>query len=256
MAAESFERSVALILAIEGGYADHPRDPGGATNRGVTRSTLAAWRGRSVSKADVRALSAAEAATIYRARYWDAVRADELPAGLDLALFDLAVHSGPGRAARLLSRALDRPETGRVTAEILAAGRARPAEHLTRLMRERRRFLGSLATWAVFGRGWSRRLVRVEDACLALAGAPAGPLPAPSSQRTHIMTETKSIFLSKTLWANVIGLAAILAGTFGLDTSSIDAQGVAEALTQAVAGVAFIASTLFRVMARKTLSAA
>jgi len=256
MVAKNFEQSLALILAVEGGYADHPRDPGGATNHGITRGTLAAWRGRPVSKADVRALGSIETGEIYRARYWDAVRADELPAGLDLALFDLAVHSGPGRAARLLCRALDMPETGRVTTGVIEAARAGPAEPLARLMQERRRFLGSLSTWAVFGRGWSRRLARVEQAALALAGALASQWPAPSSERTHIMTQTKSILLSKTLWANVIGLAAVLAGVFGFDTSSIEASSVAEALTQAVAGIAFIASTLFRVMARKTLSAA
>ena len=256
MAAKNFEQAVALVLALEGGYVDHTRDPGGATNRGITRSTLASWRGRSVSKAEVKALGTTEAAAIYRARYWDAVRGDELPASLDLALFDLAVHSGPARAARLLCRALDLPEAGRITAQLLAAAHAEPAtELLARLAHQRARFLGSLTTWAVFGRGWRRRLGRVEQAALALAGAPAGTSPLPSDERTYSMIETKSLLLSKTLWANAIGLAALLADSFGLDVSDVDAQGFAEALTQAIAGIAFVASTLFRLTARKALLA-
>lgn len=68
---DTFPRALALVLAQEGGYADHPYDPGGATNFGITIATLRDWRGRPVSKADVRALGRDEVAAIYRARYWN-----------------------------------------------------------------------------------------------------------------------------------------------------------------------------------------
>ncbi len=86
MAAETFDRALALVLDLEGGFVDHPRDPGGATNLGITRATLAKARGRPVSVVDVKALTRAEAGTIYRRLYWNAVKADELPPGLDLAV--------------------------------------------------------------------------------------------------------------------------------------------------------------------------
>lgn len=106
MAASNFERALAHVLAFEGGFVNHPLDPGGATNLGITRAMLARARGRPVTVAHVRALTRAEAASIYRRFYWNAVRADDLPGGLDLAVFDLAVNAGPTRAARLLQRTL------------------------------------------------------------------------------------------------------------------------------------------------------
>src|SRR3954447_9587673 len=100
MARDAFANCLAFVLEEEGGYSDMPGDPGGATNMGITRATLADWRGAPVSKDDVLSLERDEAAAIYRRRYWDAIRGDELPAGLDLALFDDAVNSGPRMAVR------------------------------------------------------------------------------------------------------------------------------------------------------------
>jgi lysozyme family protein len=99
-AASRFPVSVIRVLAVEGGYVEHRVDPGGPTKHGVTRARLAQHRGRPVTKAEVRRLTAAEAVAIYRTLYWDALAADALPAGLDHALFDFAVHSGVPRAAR------------------------------------------------------------------------------------------------------------------------------------------------------------
>jgi lysozyme family protein len=155
MAASSFPRALSHVLAHEGGFVNHPADPGGATNLGVTRAALSAWRGRPAAIADVRALTRAEAAALYRARYWDAIGGDSLPAGLDLAVFDLAVNSGVGRARRML-KALP---AGAPDARIKALCAARPA------------FLRWLKTWPVFGRGWARRVAATRKAALALAGA-------------------------------------------------------------------------------------
>ena len=108
--AQRFARCLDIVLAAEGGYVDNPLDAGGATNMGITRATLARWRGvvpaSDLPKAEVRALTRAEAAAIYEARYWRRVAGPELPAGLDLALFDYAVNSGPVRAVKTLQTAL------------------------------------------------------------------------------------------------------------------------------------------------------
>lgn len=253
MAASNFDRALARVLQFEGGFVNHPLDPGGATNLGVTRATLARARARPVTVDHVRALTRSEAASIYRRFYWNAVRADDLPGGLDLAVFDLAVNAGPARAARLLQKALGLPLDGVIGPKTLAAARAaNPAEAIAALTRARLGFLHRLSTWRVFGRGWSRRVAAIERASLALARAPA-TLPSTSDQKGPPMTDTKSILASRTVWANVIGLAAVALGVLGYNTAGLDATGLADAAVQIVAAVSFIASTIFRVVATTRL---
>lgn len=165
-----FDRSLALVLQHEGGFVQHPRDPGGATNFGITRETLSRARGRRASVDDVRHLTQEEAASIYRRLYWDAVFANELPPGLDLALFDLAVHSGPAKAVRMLQRFLGVPADGIVGPVTLKAARqADPEEAIRHLTQARLGFLSRLGIWPVFGRGWRRRVLSVEQEALRLA---------------------------------------------------------------------------------------
>ena len=118
-----FEHAVGLVLQHEGGFVQHPSDPGGATKFGITRETLARARGRPVSVDDVRRPDARRRPSpIYRRLYWDAVRADELPPGLDLAVFDLAVNSGPSRAVRMLQAVLGVEADG-IVGPVTLAGR-------------------------------------------------------------------------------------------------------------------------------------
>lgn len=181
MAAANFAAALDAVLRHEGGYADHPADPGGATNLGVTRATLARWRGRAVSKAEVKALTRAEASRIYRAFYWDAVCADALAAGVDLCVFDHAVNSGPLRAVRTLQKILGVTADGLVGPRTLARAAARdPPELIGALCRARLSFLERLGTFAVFGRGWTRRVRETER----LARAMASTLAPHSQQET------------------------------------------------------------------------
>jgi lysozyme family protein len=246
MTASNFDGALQRVLAHEGGYVDHPKDPGGATNLGITLATLARWRGRPVTKAEVAALTRAEAAAIYRAFYWDAVRADALPGGLDYAVFDLAVNSGPDRAARLLQRALGVAQDGRIGPHTLAAAAADPAAAIRALQRERRAFLERLPTWPVFGRGWSRRLDEVGRDALALAGPPQPKEPS--------MMDSKAILSSRTVWSNALGLVFLGLGLVGVDTGSVDLDRTAEALSQIMAAGSFVASTVFRIAATKQLN--
>lgn len=119
---------IADLIRREGGYVDHPADRGGPTNYGITQSTLADWRNAPVTASDVRALSNAEAAKIYRDRFYLAPGINHLPASLQPHVFDIAVNSGPGQAARLLQRALNIlgagiAEDGRIGPKTLAACR-------------------------------------------------------------------------------------------------------------------------------------
>src|ERR1043165_5199382 len=100
-----------------------------------------------------------EAKAIYRAKYWDAMRCDDLPAGLDYCVFDYAVNSGTGRTPKVLQRMLGVPVSGRMDEATLAVARGRDARALIQaICDERMRFLQSLKTWPVFGRGWSGRV--------------------------------------------------------------------------------------------------
>lgn len=192
------------------------------------------------------------------------MRADALPAGLDLAVFDLAVNSGPGRAARLLQRALGLAEDGVIGPQTLAAAASRdPAATVRALTRERLSFLGRLPTWKTFGRGWRRRVEDVETQALALAAAatrapPAEPkapaAPPTPTVKGPAMTDTKSILASRTVWANLIGLTVLGLGFLGVETGAIDQGALAEAATQLVAAASFIASTVFRVTATRRLA--
>lgn len=275
MAASNFERALSCVLKQEGGFVDHPADPGGATALGITRATLARARGRPASVADVKALTRAEAAAIYRRLYWDAVAGDRLPPGLDLAVFDLAVNSGPPRALRLLQSSLGVPQDGVLGPVTLRAARAcESATAIRALAQARLGFLHRLATWRVFGRGWNRRVEEVAKVALALAAAPnpvlesappvqRGPAQprevsssSSSTQKGTTMTDVKSILASRTVWANVIGLAAMGLALVGIDTGDLDVDRLAEAAAQLVAAGSFVASTIFRVAATQQLKGA
>lgn len=165
-----FQACLDEVLRHEGGFVNHPADPGGATNLGITQGTLSEWRGKSVSVDDVRNLTVAEAGEIYHARYWQPIRGDALPPGVDLAVFDGAVNSGPGRSARWLQQALGVAQDGIIGPETLAAvGRAKPATLIIEICDARMAFLRSLSTWPTFGKGWTARVNEVQAAALRVA---------------------------------------------------------------------------------------
>jgi lysozyme family protein len=168
---ERFDRCLAEVLRLEGGFVDDPRDAGGATKFGVTRAVLSEALGRAASAEDVSALTQMEAGVIYRDRYWAPLQSAELPAGLDLVAFDSAVNMGPGTAARLLQAALGVEADGAVGPRTIAAAAGRPAPDTIRsvsdLRRERYR---TLAGFSAFGAGWLRRTDAIEALALAWAG--------------------------------------------------------------------------------------
>ncbi|ACL57407.1 glycoside hydrolase family 108 protein [Methylobacterium nodulans] len=174
MAASTFDRALTLVLAHEGGYVDHPDDPGGPTNLGVTIGTLSAVLGRPATRAEVKALTPAKVAPIYRTRFWDAVRGDELPAGVDYAVFDFAVNSGPARAAIALQRLVGVADDGVIGSVTLAAVARTDQRWLVKALCDSRlAFLQSLTkSWPTFGKGWTTRVAGVRTEALALVTAP------------------------------------------------------------------------------------
>ncbi len=118
---ENFDHCLAAVLKHEGGYVDDKRDPGGATNLGCTKKVWEEWVGHEVTKDDIRALTVADVSPLYKKRYWDVVKGDELPSGVDSSVFDCAINSGTGRAAKIAQKICGVAQDGAIGPASLAA---------------------------------------------------------------------------------------------------------------------------------------
>ncbi|RUW72021.1 hypothetical protein EN858_17565 [Mesorhizobium sp. M4B.F.Ca.ET.215.01.1.1] len=179
----NFQRALALVLKSEGGWSDNPADPGGATMKGVTLANFRRYVKANATKADLRKISDQQIATVYRRFYWDPVAGAELPDGVDYAVFDFAVNSGPGRAAKYLQAVcgVGVVQDGRIGPATLAAVRAKPAGVvIDTLCDARLAFLRRLPTWQTFGRGWQSRVVGVRIQAMMMA-EPVFVQPVPTS---------------------------------------------------------------------------
>lgn len=169
MAKKNFPQIMAWLAQYEGGFVDHPRDPGGATNRGVTQRVYTAFRkSRGLAPRSVRDLTAAEHNDIYTLQYWRPVRGDDLPSGLDATVFDFAVNSGVARSAKTLQKALGVTADGIVGEITLGAiadvERAGQIDNLIISINNRRmKFLRALRHWPTFKKGWTWRVVGLKD---------------------------------------------------------------------------------------------
>lgn len=160
---DRFPRAFALLSVHEGGYVNDPRDPGGATNKGVTQRTYDAYRRRMKQPTrDVRQITDAEVERIYRGQYWQTVHADKLPDGVAYCVFDAAVNSGPARAVKWLQSVTGASVDGIVGNETIAAARdMSPAVLINRYCDKRLAFMKRLKHWSTFKNGWSRRVHEV-----------------------------------------------------------------------------------------------
>jgi lysozyme family protein len=208
----NFERSLSAVLKHEGGYVDHPKDPGGATNLGITIGTAKANRmdldkDGDVDKADVRLIKPSDAGPVYKARYWDAVRGDDLPYGVDYAVFDYAVNSGPARAAMHLQEVVGVAPDGKIGPLTLAAVASWDAVALIEaLCAKRIAFLKRLSTWGTFGKGWSSRVSGVLRLAKDMAIAMPTPAPIPTKPQAPPPETRKSPLAA--IVAVLIGLGA------------------------------------------------
>jgi len=241
MASLSREPALAKVLEHEGGYTNHPADPGGPTNFGITIADYRKYVKADARAADVQAMRLDEAKAIYRAAYWDAMRCDELPAGLDYATFDYGVNSGVGRAVRVLQRLLHMADDGRMTDTVIAAVDQRdPAELIAALCDERLAFLKKLKTWPVFGAGWGRRVADVRTIALGMASQAAPPKSArenPILEKTRPPQPDKATPPADTTKRRSIAALAAVVG-------AVLAQGMHQAGAHLAAAVAVVAAAL------------
>lgn len=181
----NFPKALVAVLEHEGGFVDHPKDPGGATNKGITIGTLKRI-GVDVDGdgdsdlADLKNLRPQDLERVYRLFYWDAVKGDLLPSGLDYAVFDFAVNSGPSRAIQHLQRVLGVEQDGDLgpkTMAAIAAGDAKALVHS--LCDSRLRFMRGIRNgelWRTFGKGWQRRVDEVRSKSVDLVTRPTAPV--------------------------------------------------------------------------------
>ena len=159
----SFDKAIKVILRHEGGYVNHPADPGGITNLGVTKATWEGWTGKPATVADMRALTVEQVSPLYRKRYWDAMRCDDYPPAVALCVFDFGVNAGIKRGVRYLQLVVGAAQDGTPGPNTTAAVNAFVAEHGTKELVERyqeRRegYYAALPTFRHFGKGWLRRV--------------------------------------------------------------------------------------------------
>jgi|TARA_R100001086_G_scaffold25646_2_gene12077 lysozyme family protein len=177
MTANNFEKCLSLLLAHEGGFVNHPEDPGGATNKGITKKTYERFLGREVEALELENISEKNVKKIYKTRYWNKIAGDKLPAGIDYIVFDLCVNGGPRRAIKTLQKVLN----SIVDWDVAVDGVMGPKTHsalshacdndkvIDRLTREKGKFYRKLKTFNTFGRGWWRRNDEVHTAALLMA---------------------------------------------------------------------------------------
>ena len=172
----NFAQALGLTLRHEGGFVSHPKDPGGATNKGITLATFSLYLGRKASVVELKMISDTQLCEIYRKQYWDKVRGDDLPGGLDFCVFDFAVNSGPGRAAKMLQDLVGAEADGSIGHKTVAA----VLEHVSRetlpkvidqYQAKRLHYLQALPHWETFGKGWGRRVNEVLDEAMLMMKA-------------------------------------------------------------------------------------
>ena len=197
----NFRRALSLVLKHEGGWADHPKDPGGATMKGVTLASFRKYVKPNGTKTDLRNITDDQLATVYRRHYWDAVSGAELPDGVDYAVFDFAVNSGPSRAAKYLQKVAGTPQDGKIGPATLKAVRAKMhATVIHELCDDRMAFLKRLETWPTFGKGWTRRVTDVRTEALTMT-APQSTTPKPiETSVSSPKTEEQNTAPAKANW--------------------------------------------------------
>jgi len=172
----NFDECLGIILKHEGGWSDHPSDPGGATMKGVTLETYSRHIGRQASKDELRNIPYEHLRDIYKNKFWNLCKCDDLPLGLDLCVFDMAVNSGPSRAAKMLQSVVGTTPDGAIGPKTIEAVLSKANTNsvaflIEQFQKARQHYLESLPTFPTFGKGWTRRVSETCDLALKMANS-------------------------------------------------------------------------------------
>jgi lysozyme family protein len=170
---ENFDASFARIIKSEGGYVNDPADRGGETNLGVTIGAWGAYLNRAIQPGEMAKLTQETVKPFYKSMYWDKVKGDDLPVGVDYVTFDFAVNAGVGRAAKFLQRAVGALDDGAIGPGTLAlVAKTTPGKLLENFAKQKEAFYNSLAeknpTQKKFLKGWMARVDHVQTAATSM----------------------------------------------------------------------------------------
>jgi len=167
---ENFDKCFELVLGHEGKYVNDPRDPGGRTNMGVTQRNWETYVGKPVDENIMRNLTPDEVKPFYKKMYWNKIKGDDLPAGIDYATFDFAVNSGVNKAAKCLQEIVGVQPDGIIGMKSLEAIKAAPPDEVVDALCDMRmQFLKSLSKFNIYGKGWSSRVAQVKSVSDSMA---------------------------------------------------------------------------------------
>ena len=172
---QNFDHCMEMLLKHEGGFVDGRKigDPGGLTNLGVTKRTYDEFHGCDIDEEGMRNLTVDDVTPIYRRNYWERCRCQDLPSGVDWAVYDASVNHGTGRAAKFLQKAVMVNQDGSIgPLTLMAVSEIDPAEIINRMAVYRDAFYRSLSTFKTFGRGWIARNDTTRDTALAMVTGP------------------------------------------------------------------------------------
>ena len=165
----NYDKCLETILHHEGGYVNHPKDPGGETNLGVTKRVYLEHGGTK----NMKDLLVEDVAPIYKKGYWDKMKGDELPNGLDLCVFDFGVNAGPGRSAKYLQTMIGTVADGGIGPNTLAKLAEYVEKHgiekcIEDFQGARQDYYEKLSTFATFGNGWTRRVDEMTELAMSM----------------------------------------------------------------------------------------
>lgn len=180
---ETYNDAMVRVYEDEGGYSNDAGDPGGPTKYGITIHDARMYWKPNATAQDVKNMPKSVAADIYNKHYAAPVHYDELPAGVDYAVFDYGINSGVSRGIKVLQRVVGVKDDGVMGPATLAAvNKKSPFDTVNRIYDERLRFLKSLRTWSIFGKGWGRRVATGRAAALEMIKKYGGhPVSAPTA---------------------------------------------------------------------------
>lgn len=174
MAAENYQACLEMILHHEGGYVNHPKDPGGETNLGVTKRVYEEWTmSQDLITKDMKDLEVEDVAPIYKKNYWDRMKCDNIPSGLDLCVFDFGVNAGTGRSAKFLQTMIGTTADGGIGPNTLSKLADYVDENgiedtIKNFQTERQSYYEGLGTFETFGKGWTRRVTETTESALEM----------------------------------------------------------------------------------------
>lgn len=262
-----FDRALAHVLEMEGGFTEDPHDPGGPTNLGITLGVFAAWRkvpltpaNRAKLTSDLKAIDRATVREIYRSRYWVAASCDELPAPLAFMHFDAAVNHGVGNAMRFLQEAVGAGVDGEIGPETRAAiAAAEIGRALDTYAAIRKRRYRALPHFWRFGRGWLRRADATLRRAHELAAETASLSPKPEGDTDMTTTQTDPMTgkwwgHSITIWGTIVTILSTvlpaLAPVTGVDVSGDLVQDAGQQVVDTVQAVGALIGTLMTIYGR------